>query len=352
MTIDMNRTPLQPPDAPALFIDLTRWELAIHCRVSRVLSSLEAQFGARATETSHAGRVRLDCDVIADRREFDQLQRQISFQGPVVKASREVAITYAFERGRTWLYVADTAILELDDSTPARSRVYLVPESFDDSLPGRGGEGLFAEPEAFLYPLLAEWIRNFNACLMHCGAVALGNRAVVLSGPPGSGKSTQVLRLLRHGTQFLADDLAIVHRGDQGLEMMAFREVASVGARTLERFPELHDLATAPLRGGGKYCVDVPAYFGQQARRTAAPGVIVRLHPDSKPWMKPCAKEEALANIHAMAWFVSARQRSAEHFWLISDWLTASSQWNVSQGYLADHLDAFLDRIKGDLGTL
>ncbi|MBN1505282.1 MAG: hypothetical protein JW955_00465 [Sedimentisphaerales bacterium] len=348
---DMKRSQREYPDARTLFIDLTQWELAVHCRVPHVLSSVKAQFGDRAAWTSWVDRVRLDCDVMSDPRSYEELCERISFSGPTVRASRNVNITYAFERGRTWLHVAETAVLELDDSTPTRSRVYLRPELDADSPPITGSKRLVADPEAFLYPLLAEWIRNFSACLMHCGAVAMGDRAVVLSGPPGSGKSTHVLRLLLHGVQFLADDLAIIHRGEGGLEMIAFREVANVGRRTIEHFPELRGVAGAPLRGDGKYCVDVPAYFGQHACRRAAPGAIVRLHPDTEQWMERCPREDHLDGIHAMAWFVSAGKRSEQHFWLISDWLTASSQWNVSQGYLTHHLDAFLDRIRLDLGA-
>jgi len=347
----MKRSERQYSDAKILFIDLTQWELAVHCRVPRVLSSLKAQFGDRATWTPGVGRMRLDCHVISDPQSFDELRECVSFNGPVVRASRDVNITYAFEHNRTWLHVAETAILELDDSAPTRSRVYLGSEPCTDRAPMRGSKRLVADPEAFLYPLLAEWIRNFSACLMHCGAVALGNQAVVLSGPPGSGKSTQVLRLLLRGAQFLADDLAIIHCGDGRLEMIAFREVANVGRRTVERFPELRDVAGAPLRGDGKYCVDVPAYFGQHARSRAVPGAIVRLHPDPEPWMERCPREDSLAGIHTMAWFVSASERSEQHFWLICDWLAASSQWNVSQGYLAHRLDAFLDRIRLDLGA-
>jgi hypothetical protein len=345
----MKRSQREYPDARTLFIDLTEWELAVHCHVPRVLSSLKDQFGDRATWTPGPGRTRLDCDVISDPRRFDELQQRISFGGPVVRASRDVNITYAFERGRTWLHVAHTAILELDDSMPTQSRVYLRSESWADQPPIVGSKRLAADPEAFLYPLLAEWVRNFSACLMHCGAVAIGNRAVVLSGPPGSGKSTHVLRLLLHGAQFLADDLAIVHRSDSGLEMIAFREVANVGRRTLDHFPELANVSTAPLRADGKFCVDVPSYFGQHACRRAAPGVIVRLYTDPEPRMERCPPEDRLAGIHAMAWFVSAGDRTEQHFWLISDWLTASSQWNVSQGYLTHRLDAFLDRIRSDL---
>jgi len=103
----------------------------------------------------------------------------------------------------------------------------------------------------------------------------LGDRAVVFIGPPGSGKSTHVLRLLGLGAEFLADDLAIVRRVGDGLEMLPFREVANFNRSSLAQFPELADyLADTPLRGDGKHCVDIHARFGKKGSpaRTARRG--------------------------------------------------------------------------------
>lgn len=345
----MRRVPAEISHTRELFIDLTKWEVAIRCDVPQILSSLKAQFGDRARFIPWIGRTRLSCEVISNSKYFVQLQKRIRFNGPMVRASPEVDISYAFEESRTWLYVAKTAIIELDDNKPTYSRVYLARRESADSASRRDSKRIVSEPEAFMYPLLAEWIRNFDACLVHCGTVALDNRTIILSGPPGSGKSTHVLRLLLHGTQFLADDLAIIHRSKSGLEMMAFREVANVGHNSLECFPELQDLANAPLRGDDKYCIDVSTYFNQRARISALPGVFIRLYSDAERWMRRCPEEDTLANIHSMAWFVSRNERSEQHFWLLSDWLLASSQWNVSQGYLAHHIDKFLDHIRRDL---
>ena len=52
-----------------------------------------------------------------------------------------------------------------------------------------------------------------------------------------------------------------------------------------------------------------------------------------------------------MAWFVSRSRQTAEHFRLIADWLSASRQWEVSQGLLAERLDEFLDRVGEGMAT-
>jgi hypothetical protein len=86
-----------------------------------------------------------------------------------------------------------------------------------------------------------------------------------------------VLHLLGLGAEFLADDLAIVRRVSDGLELLPFREVANVNRSSLARFPELAGyLADTPLRGDGKHCVDIHARFGKRARQRALPGAVVR----------------------------------------------------------------------------
>ena len=47
---------------------------------------------------------------------------------------------------------------------------------------------------------------------MHATAVALGEQAVLLVGPPGSGKSDLALRLLESGWTLVADDRVVLSR--------------------------------------------------------------------------------------------------------------------------------------------
>jgi serine kinase of HPr protein (carbohydrate metabolism regulator) len=52
---------------------------------------------------------------------------------------------------------------------------------------------------------------------LHASTVALNGRAVVISGPSGSGKSDLALRLLDHGFILVSDDRTIVHRDGERL---------------------------------------------------------------------------------------------------------------------------------------
>ena len=52
---------------------------------------------------------------------------------------------------------------------------------------------------------------------LHCSTVAIGGRAVMISGPSGSGKSDLALRMLDRGFTLVSDDQTIVRKEDKRL---------------------------------------------------------------------------------------------------------------------------------------
>ena len=58
--------------------------------------------------------------------------------------------------------------------------------------------------------------RLLSSEMFHASTVARGNRAIMITGPSGSGKSDLALRLFDHGFQLVSDDQTIISRdGDR-----------------------------------------------------------------------------------------------------------------------------------------
>ncbi len=54
---------------------------------------------------------------------------------------------------------------------------------------------------------------------MHASAVSIGNRAAMVVGPPGSGKTATVLELISRGGTLVADDQTVLRRSADRIEV-------------------------------------------------------------------------------------------------------------------------------------
>lgn len=137
-----------------------------------------------------------------------------------------------------------------------------------------------------------------DAAALHAACVLRNDEAILLLGPPGMGKTTVSLALLRHGFGFGSDDVTMVAPGVQlrtipipaAVKESAWETAEQLGVR-LSRLPIHH-------RPDGQR---VRFYPIPEAPLDSSPHIraIVRLrrNPDSDTALQPIAREEALVTL-------------------------------------------------------
>lgn len=99
---------------------------------------------------------------------------------------------------------------------------------------------------------------------LHCGAVALENRAIAFTGPSGAGKSTLVAGLSKRGYAHLCDDVCIVEPAGDQVRLLAMPKGLKLwGDATVALGMKRGAAITADERWD-KYYVSVPGHRGTQ----------------------------------------------------------------------------------------
>jgi len=114
--------------------------------------------------------------------------------------------------------------------------------------------------------------------VVHAAAVAAGERALLIAGRGGAGKSTLAVAALAAGFELLGEDYVAVE-GTAAPRVHALFASAKLDAGSLARLPSLDLPPTAPREPGGKVLVDLVARFADRlpASRPLAALVLPRL---------------------------------------------------------------------------
>ena len=146
--------------------------------------------------------------------------------------------------------------------------------------------------EAITFALLA----CFDRHPIHAAAIARDDRAVLLAGPSGTGKSTLAYLAHAAGMTVLSEDRVFVQM-EPALRIWGTPATARLTAAALPLFPELRDAGVSPVPGnGGKVAVQLtpPNDWSGQPVSRAVVCVLVRGERAALDRMSPASVSTAL----------------------------------------------------------
>ena len=167
----------------------------------------------------------------------------------------------------------------------------------------------------FLEPLVYVTLTALHVTPLHASCIALNDRAVVLCGDSGAGKTSLAYACARRGWQYLADDAAHIVRSSHDHSVVGrpytirFRE----SARWL--FPELNRF-TASRRPSGKIDFEIETHeLGLSIALKCRASHIVflrREHSSAAAHLRPFPREEAERRLAQVICFGNERIRSEQ----------------------------------------
>lgn len=134
-----------------------------------------------------------------------------------------------------------------------------------------------------IVPILAEFLRQADHHMIHAATLltdAPDERAVVISGPSGAGKTTSALALANSGMKLVSDDISFVTGVETGPgppRIWGLLSRLKVCRPSLDLLPWMRELGPTGIERGPELYFDPGVVRRPQARSSTRPGAIIFL---------------------------------------------------------------------------
>lgn len=156
----------------------------------------------------------------------------------------------------------------------------------------------------FIVPILCEFLHRVDQHVVHAASLAAGargeERAVLLAGESGAGKTTAALALAQSGMQLLADDASFVGPSADGDTVVwGLPRPCKVHQQTLQLLPWLAELPHTPALTEEEVLIELDRLPGGGGQVEARPGLVFLLEPrnDCEHRLTPVDRLEAITEL-------------------------------------------------------
>ena len=145
-----------------------------------------------------------------------------------------------------------------------------------------------------------------NFFQIHSGVVSVGGKALLLPGPPGSGKTTLALGLVLSGFKYLSEEVALID--PSSLDVVPFPRILCFKERSFDALAQLISKTGSKdaewgIDCGGVHYIDVTDIAADPYGEPAPVGYVIfpRYNPNGKSVLSKISRAEAASRIAQMS---------------------------------------------------
>jgi hypothetical protein len=204
-------------------------------------------------------------------------------------------------------------------------------------------------------PTLCDLLHTRGRHAIHAACLTVGNRAVLLAGPSGAGKTTTALALAAGGLTLGGDDTCLLARGDGGVTVWALPRPCKIKGHTARLLPWISGLQGAATAHQDELAVELASIrraCGRPDPQAAAPGLVLLLgsRVAGACRLVPVSRMQAIAELsrqNVRGFDPSGSGPAGEAFAAIAALVGASRTCTLHVG---DHLDAVAPAVLAAMG--
>jgi hypothetical protein len=207
--------------------------LSVSCSAA-VAASLDSRFRLLSLGEANGETISFDFQSVPDEKQH-RIKRPLDQGRPF----------YEFPSGEAFYFAeSDQIYLRYGEGVRVLARPGLGRATF--SIIESDPVNLFLATHLMLTILLVEILKRCGFYSVHASGFCEDNKAILIPGTSGVGKSTLALTLLRSGFGYLSDDMVFLRRHAGELQMLGFPEDIDVSDQSINFFPELDCLRSLP----------------------------------------------------------------------------------------------------------